>query len=65
MIRSVPNPPMDKEDVIHFRRTLAKHLRDDFPMEEKQSVQKRKTRADSNIARILNNCDGKNPLLGY
>lgn len=27
MIRSIPNPPMNREDVARFRRNLEKHLR--------------------------------------
>lgn len=34
MIRSIPNPPMDREDVARFRRDLEKHLRGDFSVEK-------------------------------
>lgn len=30
MIRSIPNPPMDRDDVARFRCNLEKHLRGDF-----------------------------------
>ena len=30
MIRSIPNPPMDREDVARFRHNLEQHLRGDL-----------------------------------
>lgn len=65
MIRSIPNPPMDREDVARFRRNLEKHLRGDFNAEERHLIEERKARAKANVKRIIANCGGKNPLLGY
>ena len=61
MIRSIPNPPMDRDDVARFRCNLEKHLRGDFNAEERH----RKVRTEANANRIIANCGGKNPLLGY
>lgn len=65
MIRSIPNPPMDREDVARFRRNLEKHLRGDFSAEERHRIEERKARTEANAKRIIRNCGGKNPLLGY
>ena len=61
MIRSIPNPPMDRDDVARFRCNLEKHLRGDFNAEERH----RQVRTEANANRIIANCGGKNPLLGY
>ena len=65
MIRSIPNPPMGRDDVARFRRNLEKHLRGDFSAEERHRIEERKARAKANVKRIIRNCGGKNPLLGY
>lgn len=65
MIRSIPNPPMDREDVARFRRNLEKHLRDDFSADERYRLNEHKARAEAITKRIIANCGGKNPILGY
>lgn len=65
MIRSIPNPPMDREDVDRFRSNLEKHLREDFNAEERHRNAELKARTEANAKRIIANCGGKNPLLGY
>lgn len=65
MIRSIPNPPMDRDDVARFRRNLEKHLRGDFTVEERHQMEVRKARAEAITKRIIANCGGKNPILGY
>ena len=65
MIRSIPNPPMGREDVARFRRNLEKHLRGDFSAEERHRIEERNARTKANAKRIIRNCGGKNPLLGY
>ncbi len=62
MIRSIPDPPMDKEDVARFRNQLEKHLRGDD--EESSRSSERKIRSEANANQIISNCGGKNPLLG-
>lgn len=65
MIRSIPNPPMDRDDVARFRYTLEKHLRRDFNAEERRLIEARQARTEANAKRIIANCGGQNPLLGY
>lgn len=65
MIRSIPNSPMDRDDVVRFRRNLEKHLWGDFNAEERHRIEARQARTKANAIRIIANCGGKNPLLGY
>ncbi len=65
MIRSIPNPPMDREDVARFRRNLEKHLRGDFTAEERHQMEPRQVREEAITKRIIENCGGKNPIFGY
>lgn len=65
MIRSIPNPPMDRDDVVRFRCNLEKHLRGDYNAEERHRNAERKARAEANANQIIVNCGGRNPLLGY
>ncbi|MBD5219929.1 MAG: hypothetical protein HDS72_06830 [Bacteroidales bacterium] len=65
MIRSIPNPPMDRDDVARFRRELEKHLRGEYTPEERREFEQRKVRAEANAKRIIKNSGGKNPILGY
>ena len=63
MIRSIPNPPMGRDDVARFRSSLEKYLRGDFNAEEKRQIEERRARTTANANRIIANCGGKNPLL--
>ena len=65
MIRSIPNPPMDRDDVARFRGNLEKHLRRDFSADERHRIEERKARTEAITKRITANCGGKNPILGY
>lgn len=65
MIRSIPNPPMGRDDIARFRENLEKHLRGDFNADERRKNELRKTRTQANAKRIIANCGGKNPILGY
>lgn len=65
MIRSIPNPPMDRDDVARFRSNLEKHLRKDFNADERRRNEERKARTMAITNRITINCGGKNPILGY
>ncbi len=56
---------MDRDDVTRFRKNLEKHLRDDYSVAERNHLATQKARAQENVKRIINNCGGKNPLLGY
>lgn len=63
MIRSIPNPPMDRDDIARFRSSLKKYLRGDFNAEERHQIEVRRARTTANANRIIANCGGKNPLL--
>lgn len=65
MIRSIPNPPMSPVDVARFRRNLEKHLRGNFTEEELRRLEEQKARTEAITQRIVANCGGKNPILGY
>ena len=65
MIRSIPNPPMDRDDVARFRGNLEKHLRRDFSADERHRIEERKARTEAITKSITANCGGKNPILGY
>lgn len=65
MIRSVPNPPMGKDDVVAFRNKLEKHLRNDYSTDEKLALELKRARTEANAKRIITNCGGKNPILGH
>jgi hypothetical protein len=56
---------MDLKDVESFRRNLEKHLRGNYSEEERRSIEERKAKTEANANRIIANCGGKNPLLGY
>ncbi len=65
MIRSIPNPPMNREDIARFRHKLEKHLRGNYSAEERHCIEERKAKTEANANQIIANCGGKNPLLGY
>jgi hypothetical protein len=65
MIRSIPNPPMNRDDITRFRLSLEKHLRGDFSVAERNRIEERKTKAEARANQIIANCGGKNPILGY
>lgn len=65
MIRPIPNPPMGQEDILRFRINLEKHLRGNFSTLERELMATQEVRATKNVQRIIANCGGKNPLLGY
>jgi len=56
---------MGPDDVARFHRNLEKHLRGDFTTEERHQMEMRKARAEAITKRIIENCGGKNPILGY
>lgn len=56
---------MDRDDIARFRSTLEKHLREDFSVEERELIKARQARTEANAQRIIANCGGKNPIIGY
>ncbi len=65
MIRSIPNPPMDRDDVARFRSKLEKHLRGELNSKERHQLELNNLRSEANVKKIIKNCGGKNPILGY
>ena len=65
MIRSIPNPPMDRDDVARFRANIEKHLRGSQNEEQRHQVETRKAKAEAIAKKIIENCGGKKPILGY
>ena len=65
MIRSIPNPPMDRDDIARFRANMEKHLRGKLNEEERRQADARRVKAETNARKIIQNCGGKNPILGY
>ncbi len=65
MIRSIPNPPMDKSDVKNFRTVMRKCIKGEFSVSEHAHIENKK--ADMQLAEkiILKNNGGKNPILGF
>lgn len=56
---------MGRDDVARFRGNLDKHLRGDFNAEERHQMELNNARTQANANRIIANCGGKNPILGY
>ena len=56
---------MGQEDVDRFRRNLEKHLRKDYTEEERHHIEERRAQEKAIAKRIIENCGGKNPILGY
>ncbi len=65
MIRSIPNPPMDRDDVARFHRNLEKHLREEFNEEERRQNAECQAQMEAVAKQIIANCGGRNPLLSY
>ena len=63
MIRPIPNPPMDQEDLARFHHTLEKHLRGSYTSAERKIMEDRNDRADAALNQLIENCGGKNPFL--
>lgn len=56
---------MGRDDVARFRCNLEKHFQGDFNAEERHRIEERNARTQANANRIIENCGGRNPLLGY
>ena len=65
MIRSIPNPPMGTDDIIRFREIMDKAIHGNFSMQEREHIEQINARTRANAKRVLANCGGKNPILGY
>ncbi len=65
MIRSIPNPPMGRDDIERFRQNMEKHLRGPINAQEQQALEAQRAETLANANKIIANCGGKNPLLTY
>lgn len=65
MIRSIPNPPMKREDIERFHKNLERHLRGSNNAKERLELENQRAETMANANKIIANCGGKNPLLGY
>ncbi len=58
---SNPNTPMSKDDVKRFYDTLARQMRGEHTLQEREMYHK----AKESYEEILKNNGGKNPILGF
>ena len=65
MIRTIPNPKMNREDVVSFRTVMHKCMTGDFSVSERQAIDRQKQRMKSAEQIIRKNNGGKNPILGF
>lgn len=52
---------MTREEIMRFRREMARRMRGEFTPREREHYSRAKTTYET----ILNNNGGKNPILGY
>lgn len=65
MIHTVPNPKMSSSEVRDFRKNLARCVSKNISPQEKKIIKERKERMSRVYNSIINNNEGKNPILGY
>lgn len=65
MIRTIPNPGTNHEDVVRFREMMHKCVKGDFTAVEKARILDRKQEMKRVEKIIRRNNGGKNPILGY
>lgn len=65
MIRTNPNPPMTRRDVIRFGITMRKALANDYTPRQRERIEA--TRAQMKLVGelIKRNNGGKDPILGF
>lgn len=64
MIPSVPNPPMTKDEIIHFRNELERRVRGEFTQSEINDIRHENEKRERIYNQIMANCGGKNPIFG-
>ncbi len=64
MIRSIPNPPMEREDIERFHKNIETHLRGPRNAVEKKAFETQRAEMLANANKIIANSGGRNPLLG-
>lgn len=65
MIRTNPNPPMSRRDVIRFGIIMRKALANDYTPRQRERIEARKAEMKRVREIIRKNNGGKDPILGY
>ena len=65
MIRTNPNPPMTRRDVIRFGIIMRKALANDYTPRQRERIEARKAEMKRVGEIIRKNNGGKDPILGY
>lgn len=65
MIRSNPNPPMSRRDVLRFGIIMYKALNNDYTPRQRERIEQRKAEIKRAGEIVRKNNGGKDPILGY
>ena len=65
MIKTNPNPPMSRRDVIRFGIIMRKALANDYTPRQRERIEARKAEMKRVGEIIRKNNGGKDPILGY
>lgn len=65
MIRTNPNPPMSRRDVIRFGIIMRKAIANDYTPRQRERIEARKAEMKRVGEIIRKNNGGKDPILGY
>lgn len=65
MIRTNPNPPMTRRDVVRFAITMRKALENDYTPRQRARIEREKAEMKRVFEIIKKNNGGKDPILGY
>lgn len=65
MIRTNPNPPMTKIDVLRFGIIMRKALNNDYTPRQRARIERDKAEMKRVREIIIKNNGGKDPILGY
>lgn len=65
MIRTNPNPPMTRRDVLRFGIIMRKALNNDYTPRERARIEREKAEMKRVAEIVRKNNGGKDPILGY
>lgn len=65
MIRTNPNPPMTRRDVLRFAITMCKALENDYTPRQRERIEREKAEMKRVSEIIRRNNGGKDPIFGY
>lgn len=65
MIRTNPNPPMTRRDVIRFGITMRKAFAKDYTPRQRERIEAKKAQMKLVGELIRKNNGGKDPILGF